>query len=64
MTLHRELTAQCDGDENTCEEYVDLNPDDTQPFRTLTEWGWSADHGVTDPDVILTFCPKHKEQAR
>lgn len=63
MTLIRTLTAQCDDEANACDEYIELNPNDSQPFWTLTENGW-ASHTRRSEDDTLTFCPKHKEQAQ
>jgi hypothetical protein len=50
MGLKRTLVAICD----TCLARQKLNPNDSQPFLTLTDQGWTL--GYTDVDV-LTTCP-------
>jgi len=51
------VVAHCD--RLGCDTTYQLSPVDTQPFRTLTETGWST---PIEGDDIKTYCPEHARQ--
>jgi hypothetical protein len=59
MSLVRTLAAYCD--HKGCWRTVDLDPQTTQPYRDMSEAGWT--NQATD-DQIKTYCPKHPEESR
>lgn len=56
MGLIRTLVARCDVE--SCGRTLTLNPDTTQPYRTLVEGGWRLENAEDD---IRTICPRHTE---